>query len=172
MNIHILQSQSAPRLLVNLGLKPRIPFATARKMSLLSPFNQRGAMANRPVDFGAMSPRFWFNDSHPFLDLFNDRLSKFNQLSSSSANGNIGCWAPYFDVKETKDAYKLEGELPGLEQKDISIEFADNNTLTIRGHIENVHEEGNRTNNANSDDAPDTSTNMKDDKNGATEGRS
>lgn len=40
-----------------------------------------------------------------------------------------------FDVKECKDAYELRGELPGLEQKDISIEFVDAKTLVIKGSL-------------------------------------
>lgn len=40
---------------------------------------------------------------------------------------------PKFDVREEKDAYKLNGELPGVEQKDITIEFIDQDTLVVRG---------------------------------------
>jgi HSP20 family protein len=43
---------------------------------------------------------------------------------------------PKFDVKELKDSYELLGELPGVDQKDINVEWADGNTLTISGHSE------------------------------------
>jgi HSP20 family protein len=43
---------------------------------------------------------------------------------------------PRFDVKELKDSYELLGELPGVDQKDINVEWADGNTLTISGHSE------------------------------------
>lgn len=43
---------------------------------------------------------------------------------------------PRFDVKELKDTYELLGELPGVEQKDIKVEWTDGNTLTISGHCE------------------------------------
>jgi HSP20 family protein len=43
---------------------------------------------------------------------------------------------PRFDVKELKDSYELLGELPGVDQKDISVEWTDGNTLTISGHSE------------------------------------
>jgi HSP20 family protein len=49
---------------------------------------------------------------------------------------------PKFDVKENKDNYELHGELPGLEQKDVSIEWTDSNTLTISGRTETHREEG------------------------------
>ncbi|KAF2876269.1 HSP20-like chaperone [Massariosphaeria phaeospora] len=53
-------------------------------------------------------------------------------------------FSPKFDVKELKDAYELHGEFPGVEQKDINIEWSDANTLTISGRHETVREEGQR----------------------------
>ncbi|TID27669.1 gb [Venturia nashicola] len=43
---------------------------------------------------------------------------------------------PRFDVMELKNSYELSGELPGVEQKDIKVEWTDGNTLTISGHSE------------------------------------
>lgn len=43
---------------------------------------------------------------------------------------------PKFDVREIPSAYEFHGELPGIEQKDIEIEFTDSQTLTIKGRIE------------------------------------
>jgi len=43
---------------------------------------------------------------------------------------------PRFDVKETKDAYELTGELPGIEQANINIEWTDEHTLSISGNSE------------------------------------
>lgn len=41
---------------------------------------------------------------------------------------------PKFDVKENKESYSVEGELPGFDAKDISIEFLDDgHTLQIKG---------------------------------------
>lgn len=51
---------------------------------------------------------------------------------------------PKFDVKENKESYELHGELPGLEQKNVNIEWADGNTLTISGRTETHREEGTR----------------------------
>ncbi|KAI9885875.1 MAG: glutamine--fructose-6-phosphate transaminase (isomerizing) [Watsoniomyces obsoletus] len=50
---------------------------------------------------------------------------------------------PKFDVRETKDTYELHGELPGVDQRDIQIEFVDPHTLVIKGRIEReYHSEG------------------------------
>ena len=40
---------------------------------------------------------------------------------------------PRFDVRETDAAYQLQGELPGLRQQDVQVEWADHNTLTLHG---------------------------------------
>ena len=42
-------------------------------------------------------------------------------------------FTPKFDVTEVAQAYELYGELPGIEQKDISINFTDAQTLVIKG---------------------------------------
>lgn len=42
-------------------------------------------------------------------------------------------FTPRFDVREIGAAYELQGELPGIEQKDLEIEFLDERTLVIRG---------------------------------------
>jgi HSP20 family molecular chaperone IbpA len=47
-------------------------------------------------------------------------------------------FTPKFDVVEVENAYELFGELPGLEQKDLEIEFSDAQTLVIKGKTERV----------------------------------
>jgi len=49
---------------------------------------------------------------------------------------------PKFDVREEKENYLLNGELPGIEQKDISIEFTDSQTLVIKGRTEREYSSG------------------------------
>ena len=41
-------------------------------------------------------------------------------------------WAPVADIIETKDAYIVRAELPGIEEKDISVEI-ENGVLTMKG---------------------------------------
>lgn len=43
-------------------------------------------------------------------------------------------FSPKFDVLENARGYELYGDLPGINQSDIDIEFADANTLIIKGH--------------------------------------
>lgn len=64
-----------------------------------------------------------------------------HRASTSSSAGPrhasaVRSFAPKFDVREHKEAYELLGELPGIDQKDIHIEFSDSSTLTVKGHVE------------------------------------
>ncbi len=43
-----------------------------------------------------------------------------------------GKWTPVADILETKDAYIIRAELPGIEEKDINIEI-ENGILTLKG---------------------------------------
>jgi HSP20 family protein len=52
----------------------------------------------------------------------------------------LGEWEPKVDVAETKDAITVKAEVPGVEQKDISISLQDN-VLTIKGEKEEEKEE-------------------------------
>ncbi|ETN39974.1 uncharacterized protein HMPREF1541_06201 [Cyphellophora europaea CBS 101466] len=86
------------------------------------------------------------DDLVPFFSLFNDTFNELQRLSDnlpSSKGGSGGFFAPNFDVKETPQAYELQGELPGIAQKDITIEFVDENTLTVKGHTEHRREQSN-----------------------------
>ncbi|KAJ5748062.1 uncharacterized protein N7511_009758 [Penicillium nucicola] len=45
-------------------------------------------------------------------------------------------FTPAFDVRELDGSYHLDGELPGVDQSNIEIEFTDPHTLVIHGHTE------------------------------------
>ncbi|TVY15292.1 30 kDa heat shock protein [Lachnellula arida] len=45
-------------------------------------------------------------------------------------------FTPRFDVTETTQAYELFGEVAGLEQQDLSLEFADAQSLIVKGKTE------------------------------------
>jgi len=87
----------------------------------------------------------------PFLSLFNDTFSELDRLSNElntqistkdSEFGKLLTLAPKFDIKETEKEFVLEGELPGVDKKDISLDFADDNTLVLKTRVEKVREEG------------------------------
>ena len=77
----------------------------------------------------------------PLWNLFDDT---FNEIQRASRHARRQ-FDPRFDIKETKESYSLEGELPGIDQKDISIEFSDEHTLTIKGHTGSPTQSGTLT---------------------------
>ncbi|TVY94346.1 30 kDa heat shock protein [Lachnellula willkommii] len=67
--------------------------------------------------------------------------------TTAPRNGNttgtaLKSFQPKFDVKEVESGYELHGELPGIDQKNVEIEFVDPQTLSIRGHVERSYESG------------------------------
>ncbi len=75
-----------------------------------------------------------------FTDFWNTSLANFTGWDEDST-----VWTPRVDVKETKDAYELLADLPGLDKKDIKISLQDN-VLTLQGERreETKEEEENR----------------------------
>ena len=53
--------------------------------------------------------------------------------SSSNQASSLRSFTPRFDVRENKEGYHLDGELPGIPQESIDIEFSDPQTLVIKG---------------------------------------
>lgn len=106
-------------------------------------------------------------DFAPLFRLLDDydlhRSGRNGQAASSSSSSSISSFAPRFDVRESKDAYHLDGELPGIAQKDIEIEFSDPQTLNIKGRAVREYHSSNADNSetnpkpASVEDAPESS---------------
>ena len=64
--------------------------------------------------------------------LFDDFTRGFPTFSASGGNGGAAVMMPTMDVAETDKEIEITAELPGLEEKDVQINVADN-VLTIRG---------------------------------------
>ena len=76
------------------------------------------------------------------LALFNDLFDGFGDdgFLMPSFNYKKAFASPKVDVKEEKDAYIMDMDLPGKTDKDINIEF-NNNVLTISSEIKSEKEE-------------------------------
>ncbi|RAL63077.1 hypothetical protein DID88_004162 [Monilinia fructigena] len=98
----------------------------------------------------AFFPRHYISNEassfHPLfrlLDDFDQYSSGRNSNSHQHRSSNvIKTFTPKFDVKEVGEIYELHGELPGIEQKDVEIEFIDDQTLNIRGRTERSYTSG------------------------------
>ncbi|KAK5076052.1 hypothetical protein LTS08_002561 [Lithohypha guttulata] len=74
------------------------------------------------------------HDVAPLFSLFDETFAQLERAQRQARQHYRRPFNPKFDVKESKEAYSLEGELPGFDAKDISIEFLDDgHTLQIKG---------------------------------------
>ena len=84
-----------------------------------------------------MSSFFPTNNFAPLFRLLDDYdVHRSTSSRSSLPTSSIRAFQPRFDVREEKELFKLEGELPGVDQKDVQIEFTDPHTLVIKGKSE------------------------------------
>ncbi|KAH6667385.1 hypothetical protein B0J14DRAFT_449055, partial [Halenospora varia] len=78
----------------------------------------------------------------PLFRLLDDFDDYSRGIGGRHYRSHLTAFSPKFDVKETPQAYELYGELPGIEQKDVEIEFTDQQTLTIKGCTEHSFTKG------------------------------
>lgn len=91
----------------------------------------RPIIANDPTSF------------HPLFRLLDDFDTYSRGSNSNKGPGSVmKSFTPKFDVKELGESYELSGELPGVDQKDVEIEFTDSQTLVIRGRTERSYTSG------------------------------
>ena len=66
--------------------------------------------------------------TRPFLDsdlTFTPLFRFLDEFNNFSTAGDVQTFTPKFDIQEHKHSYSLHGELPGIEGKDVEIEFSD-----------------------------------------------
>jgi len=93
----------------------------------------------------ALFPRLVASEFVPMFRLLDDYASHMVSRGSVCGPTFVAAKRPFqprFDIKESKDSYELHGELPGINQKDINIEFIDPQTLSIKGRTENHLQRG------------------------------
>ena len=85
--------------------------------------------------------------NNPFMSLqreidrlFDDFTRGFPTFSSGFSSGGVAELMPNMDVTETDKEIEITAELPGLEEKDVQVNVADN-VLTIRGEKQAEKEE-------------------------------
>jgi HSP20 family protein len=67
--------------------------------------------------------RPYLDDSEVTFTPFFRFLDDFNNYSRDLTESTT--FTPKFDIQEHKHSYDLHGELPGVESKDVEIEFSD-----------------------------------------------
>jgi HSP20 family protein len=80
-------------------------------------------------------PRLWTSSQDlidPLRSMRREMENAFRALDQGSSSPNIGAGAPAISVAETKDAFEVTAELPGVDEKDIKVSL-DENQLVISG---------------------------------------
>ncbi|KAK6360518.1 hypothetical protein TWF730_006659 [Orbilia blumenaviensis] len=87
-------------------------------------------------------PRLVSREMRPWLRLF-EELESSTPQHYNSFRSQLSSFTPSFDIKETKDSYVLDGELPGVTDKSaLDLTFVDENTLVVKGRVERNTETG------------------------------
>ena len=115
----------------------RLPTRTITKAPMAACYLARPTY-HHPRHMSSFFPRFPTHDLAPLFRLFDD--SAFE--STFSRPSPRPTFQPRFDVREEADSFHLTGDLPGIDQKDLQIEFADQNTLVVRGRTVKEHTSG------------------------------
>lgn len=77
--------------------------------------------------------------SEPSLvDLLQKELD-VDTLFQENSN-SLSEWRPRINLEESAQGYFIQADLPGVDQKNMSIEL-ENNTLTLKGHRDNPNKE-------------------------------
>jgi HSP20 family protein len=82
-----------------------------------------------------------FDALHSEMDrLFRSFERSWPQWTSLARGGGADAMLPSIDVHENTNSVTIEADLPGLDEKDVSVTFA-NGVLTIKGERKSEHEE-------------------------------
>ena len=80
-------------------------------------------------------PRLWTTNQElvdPFRAMRREIENAVRSYDQNSSSPGIGAGAPAINVAETKDAFEVTAELPGVDEKDIKVSL-DDNQLIISG---------------------------------------
>lgn len=105
--------------------------------SMLPARRGRGALGRRGTDLTDITAV-----QRQMNRMFDDFFSGFDFLPSKILEGPLSGFAPNIDVKETPKEIKVMAELPGMDEKDISLSLEDD-FLLIKGQRQEEKKEDN-----------------------------
>jgi len=96
---------------------------------------------SKSSDTAVSRPRDIFGAMRDEMDKIFQRFEQgFPRWPSLLRHGNGGIMVPELDVRENTTSITIEAELPGVEEKDVSVTLA-NGILTIKGEKKQAKEE-------------------------------
>lgn len=100
-------------------------------------------LINWPNHSNRQTQRYDSRESHPFEIMRRQMNTLFDSFFDENAIegwGGFDDLTPRMDVMETEKDIRITAEIPGMNEKDISVDL-DQNVLTIRGEKKREHEE-------------------------------
>lgn len=86
-------------------------------------------LIRRGQETSSWDPFREFSDLSTRLDRL---LEGWPKLGAEREAMALADWSPRVDIRETKDAYLVDADLPGVDRQDVHV-FVDDGMLTIRG---------------------------------------
>jgi len=106
----------------------KLPSLTISKIPLQNTTPQLiSCFSTQTPKMSVFFPRF--TEIHPIF-----RLA--DEIEKATRHQQANTFTPRFDVQETKETYELLGELPGVDQENVNIEWTDEHTLAISGQTQ------------------------------------
>ncbi|KAJ5793421.1 hypothetical protein N7457_000020 [Penicillium paradoxum] len=75
-----------------------------------------------------------FPRSGDFAPLFR-LLDDYDAHRSTNKQHATRTFSPRFDIRESENGFHFDGELPGIAQEDIEVEFPDPQTMVVKGRV-------------------------------------
>ncbi|BAE57258.1 putative heat shock protein Hsp30-like protein [Aspergillus flavus] len=103
---------------------------------------------------------FFSNFSGDFAPLFHllDDYDVHQAYRPKPRTTTVRSFTPRFDVYELNNNYHLNGELPGVNQASLDIEFTDPHTLVIKGRVERKYSDSTSSTNEHAEVPNDASS--------------
>ena len=107
-------------------------------------FKTRSYCSNPIKMSSILAPHSLLRDEASFTPLFRllDDFDTYSRHSPSHVHQRMRTFTPRFDLTETETSFELHGELPGIEKKNVFIDFTDPQTIVIKGSTERHYEVG------------------------------
>lgn len=98
-------------------------------------------------------PHSLLREEASFTPLFRllDDFDTYSRHAPARVDQRMRTFTPRFDMTETGTSFELHGELPGIEKKNVTIDFTDPQTIVIKGSTEHHYEAGTPPHGAGSD---------------------
>lgn len=124
-----------------------------RPLRVLKPFSRVSSTSPLCISRRlSIYPRSIINqepNSFPPVFRLLDEFDRFSRSIDHPLRTQLQSFTPKFNVKETPHAYELQGEFPGIDQKNIEIELTDSSTLAIKGFTERIAQSSSDSNENN-----------------------